>query len=52
MPETVGTHHGGVSLWARVAASKLFGGVDIQVLYHFLNCRVLNLASFIDKAKQ
>ena len=52
MPETVGMHCSSVSLWALVAASKLFGGVDIQILYHFLNCRVLNLARFIDKAKQ
>jgi hypothetical protein len=52
MPETAGMHHGGISLWTRVAASKLFGGVDIQVLYHLLDCRVPNLAHFIDKSKQ
>ena len=33
-------------------ASTLFGSVDIQVLYHFLNSRGPNLACFADKPNQ
>jgi hypothetical protein len=51
-PDTAGTHHIGVALGARMAASHLFWGIDIQVLHHFLNDRVPNLACFVDKSKQ